>query len=89
VDAVPVDRHSQMTRGLRQKRYSVKVIMLHYIFALSHNALTVRRKAIASYSCCSGLIEVLSLLLVIALESDLIGIVIASYSYHSKVIKSL
>jgi hypothetical protein len=61
--------------------------MLCYVFSLWHNASTLRRKVIASYSYRSGLIEI-----VIAsynYRSGLIRTVIAAYSYRSKVIKAL
>jgi hypothetical protein len=54
-------------RGRHQKRYSVLAITLRYVFALSHNASTMRKKVIASHSYRYRLIE----------------IVIASYSYRS------
>jgi hypothetical protein len=41
-----------ISRGRHQKLYSV--------FALSHNAATLRRKVIASYSYRSGLIEIIT-----------------------------
>jgi hypothetical protein len=56
-------------------------ITLRTILALSYNAVTLRRKVIASYSYCSELIEIF-----IASFSDhfgLIGIIIAAYSYRS------
>jgi hypothetical protein len=56
-----------ISRGRHQKRYSIIAIILRYVFALSHNASTLRRNVIASYSYRSRLIE----------------IVIASYIYRS------
>jgi hypothetical protein len=70
-----------MARGRHQKRYSVISITLRYVFALSHNASKLRRKVIASYIYRSGLIY--------SYRSGLLGIVIAAYSYHGKVIKAL
>jgi hypothetical protein len=57
-------------RGRHQKRYSVVAITLRYTFALSHNASTLRRKVIASYSYRSRLIEIViaSYTVVIALS---------------------
>jgi hypothetical protein len=53
----------------------VIAITLLYVFALSHNASTVRREVIASLNYHSGLIEI-----------DLTGFVISSDSFHAKVI---
>jgi hypothetical protein len=61
--------------------------MLCYGYALSHNASTLRRKVIASFSYRSGLIE--SLTASYCYHSDLIGIVIADNSYRSNVFKAL
>ncbi len=57
-------------RGQHQKRYNVIAIILSYVLELSHNASTLKRKVIASFSYRSGLIK----------------IVIASYSYRSSLI---
>jgi hypothetical protein len=50
------------SRGRHLKHYSVIVIKLSYVFALSHNASTLRRKVIASYSNHSRLIEIVIVL---------------------------
>jgi hypothetical protein len=70
-------------RDRHQKHYSVVVITLRYVFALSHNASTLRRKVIASYSYRSTLKEI-----VIASYSYRFGskgIEITTYSYRSTV----
>jgi hypothetical protein len=64
-----------MSRGRHLKRYSVIAITLRYVFALSHNASTLKRKVIASYSYCSGLIEIG--IAPYSYRSGLIGIVLA------------
>jgi hypothetical protein len=64
------------------QRYSI-AITLCYIFVLSHNASTLWRKVIASFSYRFGLIEIV--IASYSYRSSLKGIVIASYSYRSKV----
>jgi hypothetical protein len=76
------------SRGRHQKRYSVIAITLRYIFELSHNASALRRKVITSLSYHSGLIFEI----IIASYNNrfsLLGIVVDSYSYRSKVTKLL
>jgi hypothetical protein len=46
-----------VSRGRHQKRLA---IMLPYVFALSHNALTLGRKFLVSYSYRSGLKEIVT-----------------------------
>ncbi len=74
-------------RGRHQKRYSVIAITLCYVLELSHNASTLCRKVIASFSYRSGLIEIV--ISSYSYCSNLIAIIIASYTYRSKVTKSL
>ncbi len=75
------------SRGRHQKRYSVIAITLRYDFALSHNASTLSRKVIASFSYRSGFREIV--IAYYSYRSSLIVIVISSFSYRSKVTKSL
>ncbi len=49
---------SVMDRGRHQNLYNVIAITLCYIFVLLHNASTLRRKVITSYSFCSGVIGI-------------------------------
>jgi hypothetical protein len=67
-----------LPRGWHQKHYSVIAITLCFVFALSHNASTLRRKVIAFYSYRSGLIEIV--IASYSYPSGLIRIVIAAYS---------
>jgi hypothetical protein len=60
---------SALIRGeecIIEQRQNVTLLTLRYIVALSHNALGLWRKVVASKSSCSGLK----------------GAVIATYSYH-------
>jgi hypothetical protein len=74
-------------RGRQQKRYRVIAIMLRYVLELSHNASTLWRKVIASFSYHSGFIEIV--VPSYSYRPSLIGIVIASSTYRSNVTKSL
>ncbi len=62
---------------------SVIAITLRYVIALSHNAITLRKKVIASYSYRSGLIEIV--IASYTYHSGLIGIIIAAYIDRSTV----
>jgi hypothetical protein len=62
--------YSVSGRGRHLKRYSVILLTLRYVFALLHNALTLLRSVIASFTYRSGHM----------------GAVVASYSYCSKLI---
>jgi hypothetical protein len=68
-----------VVRGRHQKRYSVLAITLRYVFELLHNASTLRRQVIASYSYRSGLIEII--IASYRYPFDLTRIVIVSHSY--------
>ncbi len=76
-----------MARGRHQNLYSVIAITQRYVFALSHNASTLRRKVVASYCYRSGLIEIV--IVSYSYRSGSVGIVIAHNSYGYKVIKAL
>jgi hypothetical protein len=75
---------SNVARGRHQKLYSVIAITLRYIFALSHNASTLRRKVVASYCYRSGLIEIV--IVSYSYRSGSVGIALAHNSYCFKVI---
>ncbi len=68
-------------RCQRQEFYSVIAITLRYVFALSHNALKLRRKGVACFSYRSGLREIV--IASYSYRSSLKGIVIAYYCYRS------
>jgi hypothetical protein len=74
-------------RGRHQKHHSVKAIRLRYVFALLHNASTLRRKVIAACSYRSELIEVV--IASYSYRSVPIGIVSLLTHYRSKIIISL
>ncbi len=73
-----------MARGRHQKLYKVIAITQCYVFALSHNASTLRRKVVASYCYRSGLIEIV--IVSYSYRSGSVGIALAHNSYCFKVI---
>ncbi len=83
-ETIPLNLLTELVSRVRHRKCdSVIAITLHYIFALSHNASTLWRKVIASFSYPFGLIEIV--IASYSYRSSLKGIVIASYSYRSKV----
>jgi hypothetical protein len=55
-----VKKQVAVARGRHRKLFIVIAITLRYVFELSHNASTLWRKVISSYSYRSGLIEIVS-----------------------------
>jgi hypothetical protein len=72
---------SNMHGCVKKLSLTIIAITLHYIFALSHNASTLRRKVIAFYRYCSRLIE--TVIASYSNRSRRIGNIIAFYSYGS------
>ncbi len=68
-------------RVQHQMHFSIIVITLCYVFALSLDALTLRRKVITYYSYLSRLIEIAIASYSYCFGST--GIIIAGYSYRS------